>query len=333
MPRSRPASKSSDERASIYEVAKAAGVSIVTVSRAFNDYPHVSERMRRRVFEAARVVGYTPRLVTKRNALAIIVGHLDHISAGDYKTRLIQHLIRAAARAQYLVEFIPYDSADLATKNLVDGIIEVGLTQKEMDALAHLPDVPVVVINKRPRDRAWKMLASDHREEGFLAAEHLLARGHRRLALVLDELDGWGVENRRKGFEAALKRVRVKGRPLVFSAREQEPLAMARAIRDAGCTGCLNLSDNAGLAVLDSFINRLGLRIPEDLSVVCLENEAISPFFNPPLTTISQPLEELAASVIACIRDELAGRAVPAEQVFHSRLIQRASVRTIRARR
>lgn len=327
-PQSRSASN--DPRASIYEVAKAAGVSVVTVSRAFNDYPHVSERMRHRVFEAARKVGYTPRLVTKRNALAIIVGHLDSISAGDYKTRLIQHLIRAAARMHYLVEFIPYGSADLATKNLVDGIIEVGLTQAEMDQLTHLPDVPVVVVNKRPGKKAWRMVASDHREEGFLAAEYLLAHGHRRLALVLDELQGWGVEHRRRGFESALKRARVSARAPVYSSSKMDPLSIARAIRDAGCTGCVNLSDNSGLAILDAFTNRLGLRIPDDISVVGLENAAISPYFNPPLTAIEQPLEEMAEYIIAAIHDALSGRDTSAERIFHSRLVQRSSVRPAR---
>lgn len=283
--------------------------------------------MRSRVFAAARAVGYTPRLVTKRKVLAIIVGHLDHISAGDYKTRLIQYLLRAASRARYLVEFIPFDSADLATKNLVDGVIEVGLTPREAKALTHLPSVPIVVINKKPLQPNWRMVACDHHEEGFLAAEYLLARGHRRIALILDERSGWGVEQRCKGYEAALKRGPGGARPHIFSARDEEALTIARAVRDAGCTGCVNFSDNAGLAILDAFVNRLGLNIPGDLSVVALENEAISPFFNPPLTTIAQPLEEIAESVIDVIHQELTGRPAPAGREFHSRLIQRASVR------
>ncbi len=330
MPNPRPSAARRGARASIYEVAGAAGVSVVTVSRAFNDYPHVSARMRRRVFDAARQVGYTPRLVTKRTALAIIVGHLENLGAGDYKTRLIQHLIRAAARAQYLVDFIPMGSADLATKNLVDGIIEVGLTQSEMDGLAGLPDVPVVVVNKRAGRKAWRAVVSDHREEGYRAAEFLLAHGHRRIALVLDETEGWGVEQRRRGFEAALRRARAAGRAPVFSTSEQDPLVIARAIRDAGCTACVNLSDNMGFALLDAFCNRLGLRIPDALSVVGLENSAFSPFYNPPLTTIEQPLEEMADYIIATIRDALAGRPAAARRIFRSRLVRRASVRTLR---
>ena len=58
------------EGASIYDVAKEAKVSVVTVSRVFNDYPHVSQRMRQRVFAAARAAGYTPRLVTKPRVIA-----------------------------------------------------------------------------------------------------------------------------------------------------------------------------------------------------------------------------------------------------------------------
>ena len=141
--------------ASIYDVAEQAEVSIVTVSRVFNDYPHVSDRMRNRVFTAARRVGYTPRLVSKRNVIAAILGHLDHLSAGDYKTRLLLYIVRVAAKAGYLVEFIPYDSVDLATKHLVNGMVEVGLTVDEVAKLVSLPKVPKVATNKEMASDDW----------------------------------------------------------------------------------------------------------------------------------------------------------------------------------
>ena len=314
--------------ASIYQVAQRADVSIVTVSRVFNDYPHVSRRMRDRVFEAARAVGYTPRLVSKPNVLAAIIGHLDHLSAGDYKTRLLLCIVQAAARGGYLVEFIPADSVELATKHLVDGVIEVGLTEKEMLRLTHLPQVPIVVINKKPRAE-WSSVASDHFHEGQLAMEHLVAHGHSRVALIVDDAHGWGVEQRREGYETA-GRAGGKGfKPLVFCTEELPPLEIARKMVETHCTACVNFTDNFGFAVLDSCIHDLGLNIPNDLSMVCLENKSISPFYHPRLTTIEQPLQMIAEGAVNGILDLLKHSGQRFERTFKCRLIERHSVRTV----
>ncbi|HEY8239899.1 MAG TPA: LacI family DNA-binding transcriptional regulator [Kiritimatiellia bacterium] len=316
--------------ASIYDVAEQADVSIVTVSRVFNDYPHVSERMRERVFTAARRVGYTPRLVSKRNVLAAIVGHLDHLSAGDYKTRLLLHIVRVAAKNGYLVEFIPYDSVELATKHLVNGMVEVGLTGDEVARLTNLPKVPKVAINKQPADPDWNSVSSDHRRETQLAVEHLGSKGHRRIALVLDEPQGWGVERRRLGYEEALAKLGDHSfSPLVFCSSDTSSEQIARRIRDARCTACVNLTDNYGFAVIDAFTNGLGMRVPDDISMVSLENESVSPFLHPRLTTIAQPLETIAETAVSGIIEQLRGRKKRFSQIVESRLIDRDSVRAI----
>ena len=316
--------------ASIYDVAEQADVSIVTVSRVFNDYPHVSDRMRDRVFTAARRVGYTPRLVSKRNVLAAIVGHLSHLSAGDYKTRLLLNIVRVAAKNGYLVEFIPYDSVELATKHLVNGLVEVGLTDAEVKRLTSLPKVPKVATNKEPAEGDWNSVCSDHFRESAMAVEHLAARGHRRIALVLDEPEGWGVERRRQGYEETLRKLGDTGfMPQIFYSSETSADQVARRIRDARCTACVNLTDNYGFAVMDALTNGLGLRVPDDISVVCLENEAVSPFLHPRLTTVAQPLETIAENAVTGIIEQLRGRRKRFTQLLESRLVERDSVRKI----
>ncbi len=316
---------------SIYDVARQAGVSIVTVSRVFNDYPHVSQRMRDRVFAAARAVGYTPRLVSKPNVLAVVVGHLDHLGAGDYKTRLLLNLVQAAAEAGYLVEFIPSGAVDLATKHLVDGIMEVGLTDAEARALDHLPNVPFVMINKQKVRPDWSSVSSDHFLEGRLATRHLVDNGHRRIALVVDDPAGWGVEQRRAGYLQALRDATKAGcQPLIFSTADTPPEQIARRMLEFGCTGCVNLADNFGFAILDCWVGRLGKRIPDDLSVVCLENKAVSPFWNPPLTCIEQPLQALAEAVVRGALDLRGRPAARFDRLIKCRLIERKSVRDLK---
>ncbi|MFH0908824.1 MAG: LacI family DNA-binding transcriptional regulator [bacterium] len=316
--------------ASIYDVAEHADVSIVTVSRVFNDYPHVSERMRNRVFASARRVGYTPRLVSKRNVLAAIIGNLDHLSAGDYKTRLLLYVVRSAAKIGYLVEFIPYDSIDLATKHLVNGMVEVGLTVDEVARLVSLPKVPKVATNKEMADSDWNYVSSDHYHEAEMAVLHLLERGHERIALVLDEERGWGVERRRAGYEETLARGSSGAfRPMTLFASLLTASDIARKIRDANCTACINLTDNYGFAVMDALTNGQGLRIPDDISMVCLENESVSPFLHPRLTTIAQPLEAIAEHAVSGIIEQVHSGMPQFRQVFKSRLVERASVKKL----
>jgi len=311
---------------SIYTVAEKAGVSVVTVSRVFNDYPHVSSRMRERVFAAAREIGYSPRVVSKPKVLAGIVGHLEQMLAGDYKTRLILHLIQYAAMKGYMIEFIPFSSAELATKSLVDGIIEIGLTEEEMASLTQLPNVPMAVINKRPLHTNWLMVGSDHDEEAQLATRHLRRQGHDRIAMILDELTGWGVEQRQSGYRHIMQKRAVKFSPLIISANKHKPAEIVEIMMEHHCTACINFTDNLGFPVLDCLTNSMGLRIPEDFSIICLENKSTSSFFRPPLTTIEQPLKQIAKTVIHGVVNMQHIESKKRPRLFHSRLIERASV-------
>ena len=328
MKKSTKVSQSGD--ASIYDVAAQAGVSIVTVSRVFNDYPHVSERMKGRVLNAAEEVGYSPRVVSKPNLLGVVVGHLDHISAGDYKTRLITHIIPAAMQANYLVEFFEYDSIALATKSHVDAIIEVGLTEEELMRLKKLPRVPLCVINKGKRESHWNTISTNHKQEARLAAERLVNAGHKNIVLVLDELKGWGVESRRAGFEEVLDEVSPGCVPLVLSAEELSPQEIVGRLLKGKCTGCINFSDNYGSAIMDALQNEAGLRIPDDLSVICLENKAISAYWSPRLTAVEQPLADMADALIESLHGLLEGERESFDLVFKSRLIDRDSVLSLR---
>ncbi|MFH0878596.1 MAG: LacI family DNA-binding transcriptional regulator [Lentisphaerota bacterium] len=316
---------------SIYDVVKHSGVSIVTVSRVFNDYPHVSRKMREHVFEAAREIGYRPRVVSKRHVIAVILGHLDHLVAGDYKSRLISHIIQAAAREDFLVEFIPQDAMDLATQHHVDGVIEIGLKGSELPALKTLPRVPIILTNAESSRKGWTAVCSDHALEGRLATEHLLSMGHRKIALLLDELDGWGPEQRCAGYAKALQKRGAKDfKGLVLSADDHTPLHAARLIIESGCTAGILLSDNAGMAVFDAMVNELGIQIPKDFSIVGLENENLSRFIKPRLTTIEQPLAQIARQSVAYIVNKLNRRPALEPSLLESKLIQRESVRDLR---
>jgi len=312
----------------IYDVAQKAGVSVVTVSRAFNNYKHVSDRMRKRVMQAARELGFSPKLVAKPRRIGVVIGHLDQLHGGGYKTRLMMHLISHAASRGYVMEFIPADRMDGAVQRSVDGIIEFGLTSREVHALNSLPDIPVVLINKRyNRNASWSTICSDHWSEGHEAARYLMERGHRSVALVLDERVGWSAGQRMKGFTKAFRQ---KGgdvaSPLILDACSQSLAALASAIVKARCTALVNLSDNVGHALTGVLRNEWGLSIPKNISVIGLDDDNFSPHFSPPLTTIEQPLQLLAEGAVDGLLDCIERKSKPFHQIIPCRLIERDSV-------
>lgn len=315
---------------SIYSVAHQAGVSIVTVSRVFNDYPHVSPAMRERVLTAARQVGYQPRLVSKRNLLAVLVGGLEYLVAGDHSSRLMLALVRAAAAREYLIEFMPVSAAERATKHLVNGLIAVGLSGKELAALEDLPPVPKVSINNRDVDVRWSVAYVDPVAEVKLAVDHLAERGHRRIALVHDTSQGWYSDQREKSFFAAVQACGMEGHHLLYSAQRPMPKELTRKVGNTGCTASICLCSQGGLPFMGGLQNELNLRIPEDMSLITAEDDRICPYLKPRLTTMAQPMDQLAvAAVDGLIQQEAAAKPQRFITVLNSRLIKRDSVRCL----
>jgi LacI family transcriptional regulator len=316
-----------NEGVSIYDVAERAGVSIVTVSRVFNDYPHVSKSMRERVLTSARLVGYQPRMVSKRNLLAVLVGGLDHLAAGDQASRLILALVRSAAARGYLIEFIPAHTTQLATQHLVNGLITVGLSSDEMESLRDLPSVPKVAVNNPGVDEHWSVVCMDPVSEVDLAVNHLVEQGHRKITLLHDTSRGWYAEQREAAFHEALDKAGLDGHRVLLSSFCQHPIDLARQITRHGTAG-LCMCNNGGLPLLDGLQNELGLRVPEDFSLITIEKARVSAFVKPRLTTLDQPLEELAEVTVDGLLKQVEG--VSTERfvtTLKSRLIPRDSVR------
>jgi LacI family transcriptional regulator len=238
----------------------------------------------------------------------------------------MMHIIHAAAQQGFLVEIIPGDAAELATKNLVDGIIEVGLTAQELKAMTHLPPVPTVLTNKGRLQETWYTVCSDHFEESEIAVSCLLENGHRSMALVLDEQEGWGPENRRAGFEQSLAGI-PGTQGTVLSIQDMGPQQCAAELTAAGCTAAILFTDNAGFGVFDALVNDQHLHVPDDISLIMLENRSVSRFIAPRLTTIAQPLQEIAIAAVERIVQSLQDDSVQKNTVFHSCLIKRKSVR------
>jgi LacI family transcriptional regulator len=332
------------ERATIREVARRAGVSIATVSRALNDHPNVREAVRDRVAEAARVLGYSPDGVARslRTRQTAVVAFLIQ----DISNPLLASVARAAdealARAGYLMVVGnsagrprgDLDLLDLLWERRVDGIL--GAVDDEDDpatraALASSP-VPVVLVDRNIEGAPVDAVTADH-YAGTRAATLDLARlGHRRIGLVTGPVTQWTGRERLRGYRDGLREpglredeslVRIVN-PDVKTAQSAATDLLHSARRPTAMIG----GGNRVSAGLLRAVVEMGMRIPDQLSVVVSGGFDLLEITSPPLAHVTWSLEAMgeaaAVRLLARMRDQEVDE--PRQIILPTEYVARASV-------
>jgi DNA-binding LacI/PurR family transcriptional regulator len=294
----------------IRDVARHAGVSVATVSRVLNDIPIVRSEMRARVVEAIADLGYRPSSTAR--SLSLGRSQAIGVVAPFFTTPSVVERVRgvaerAALRGYDLMLFhveTPDQRAaafrDFARHDRVDGLLVISLrvTRVELEAMRR-DQLPIVMVDSG--EASLPHVVIDDVRGGELAAEHLLARGHRRIAFVGDlpasPLGFTSSEKRRRGFRLALRRA---GIPAVASLEvrgahgRDEARRLARELlrRDDRPTAVFAASDTQALGVLEA-AEESGLRVPEDLAVIGFDDIEVAALLG--LTTVRQPLRQSGA--------------------------------------
>ncbi|GIM94875.1 LacI family DNA-binding transcriptional regulator [Paractinoplanes toevensis] len=314
-------------KATIYQVAQLAGVSIATVSRAMRDSDLVTQQTRERVWAAARQLRFTPSrlgrsLAEGRHAANGIV-FPDLV--GPYYAEVILGYEAAAAgfgSSVLILATSGRDDAEAAVRELagrVDGLTVMGQTVPD-EVITSLA-VPVVLLARDPVPGVDTVRARNAGTAKQLV-EHLLGHGHRRFTFVGDPDVAPDVRGRWDGVRQALSKaepphlVRTQGFDL--EAGERAPLQPGRAVV------CAN--DEIALGVLLA-AEKAGLRVPEDLAVTGWDDLLAARFAG--LTTVRQPMRELGATAARWlnrrITEDTEHPAAPRRRVLPTRLVVRRS--------
>jgi len=315
-------------RVSLREVARLAGVSSGTASRVLSGSAyHVTEPTSVRVREAAEALGYVTdfaarALVTGRSAL---VGAIVHDITDPYFSGVVRGLQDEAVN-EGLVVLVGNDDRDAAklesylTMMLSQkpaGVVLVGGQVRDpakslrvFQAVERLRSegVPVAAVGRYELDIPH--VAVDDAEAAECAVRHLIELGHTRIAFVGGPLDSTTVEDRHNGYCAALNRA---GIPIEDALVVQAPMSLtggSRAVDDliacgAGFTAAFAATDEVAFGVI-SGLRVCGLRVPQDVSVVGMDDVPMASHADPPLTTIHVPARELGCSawrLLSAIRD------------------------------
>jgi LacI family transcriptional regulator len=293
-------------RATIKEVASAAGVSTQTVSRVINNRPDVSTETRKRVQDIIDELGYQPSalarsLIRQRSyTLGVVTAGLKYIGP----SRTLSGITSAAEKAGYslmLKELPKFDANNVApifqrlVSRHVDGVIwavpEVGENRIWVNRLSLDLDIPIVYLAMKSQEKI-SVVSVNNYLGGQLAMNHLLEQGYRHIGHISGPLDWWEARERKAAWKDALVQNGFEFQDEYWTEGNWSPSSGAQAIErlfnqypemDAVFVG----NDQMALSVMQ-FACRNNLRIPENLGVVGFDDIAESAFFWPPLTTVQQ---------------------------------------------
>jgi DNA-binding LacI/PurR family transcriptional regulator len=309
---------------SIKDIAQAANVTPGTVSRALRDSPRVNPETKRRIQHLAEEMGYTP----DAQARSLVIGRTQTIGvvvttvADPFIGSIVQTIESAAQEQGYTV--ILASSNDIPDREIeavkmlqsrrVDGVIvtssRVGaLYQDRLDRLR----VPVVLINSLAELRGQHIISVnvDNRHGGRQATDHLIQKGHRRIAYVAAPADRSDSGERMAGYRGALTGAGMAYDPSLVvqgtgrAGGGQRVLPTLMSLHDApSAVFCYN--DMTAIGLMNAAQKR-GLSVPHDLAVVGFDDIAFAQFAYPPLTTVAQPVGRLGKAAMETVLGLLDG--------------------------
>jgi DNA-binding LacI/PurR family transcriptional regulator len=294
-----------------HDVAVRAGVSRPLVSLVMRNSPHVSEQKREAVLRAASELGYrlnahAAQLASRRSMnLGFILAEVENPiflqvlkSAEDMAESQGYAVLLSASSLDAAVE---RSAVDRLLGHRVDGIVLVGtrLPSREVQELAGT--LPVVTVSRRIA--GVDAVSVDDRAGAEAGVQHLLDLGHRRVAHI-DGGSGPGARLRRRGYEEVMTRCGLAGYVEVVRGDYTEPGGVTAAerllSRSGPPTAIFTANDLMALGVM-GVARRLGLRIPDDLSVVGFDNSPMSAFDYIGLTSVVQAPDELGADAVSSL--------------------------------
>ena len=294
-------------RVTIAEIAASAGVSVPTVSKVLNGRPDVSRQTRLRIEALLAEHDYIRAARSRRRAgvidlvfteltpwaLEIIRGAEQAARAG--RSRIVVEVMAGAeAREQWLDRL-----AGGQTQGLILVLTELSAAHRERLAELHIPVVIVDPVGQPDPDLRIPSIGAANWAGGLTATEHLIGLGHRRIGKITGPASLLCSQARLDGYRAALERAGIPVdprliRPGDFHYRSALLAAGAMLRLPDRPTAIFAGSDEQAIGVYEA-ARRQHLRVPEDLSVVGFDDVAPSEWASPPLTTVRQPLAQMAA--------------------------------------
>ncbi|WP_337099574.1 LacI family DNA-binding transcriptional regulator [Paenibacillus sp. YIM B09110] len=315
-------------KATIYDVAKEAGVSIATVSLVINGKGKISKERREEIRGIMLRMGYKPSMIAsaltgkKTYAIGLLVPDISN----PFFAEIARAVEDEGQRHGYSVFICSTDNkdekvghyADLLQQKNVDGVI-IGTGIKELSVLEPLLNggVPITFLARDfPSVEVPSVVVNDY-EGGAAAAEHFIALGHRRLAVLAEQDSISSSRERVRGFRQAAEAASLSLDPalvLSSSVNEGKTKALELLQRHDRPTAIFCCNDLLAIGALRA-AKEIGLRIPQDCSIIGFDDTVLASVTDPPLTTIAQPIEQMGQIAVQLLVRNIGRRGEHPERI------------------
>jgi LacI family transcriptional regulator len=333
----------------IKDIAKAANVSITTVSRALNDYYDVNEETKKKIKQIAQDLGYSPNIaarslvVKKTRTLGLLLSSVTRSSSKDnIAFEALCGMNDRAGELNYdlvLFSTTPQKQTEKSYKALcqergVDGIIIMGIRLDDayFQEIVSSP-IPSVIIDITIKGNNVGLVTSDNVAGAKRAVTFLIENGHRKIGMINGHSKAEVSIKRLEGYKKGLKEAGLPfDESLVLDGQFSELGGIEATIRllsaHPDMTAIFFASDLMALGAIQG-VRHLGKKAPDDISIIGFDNIDLSGYTSPALTTINQNKYEMGYQAAQMMIDMLEGRDITHQLVLATNLIVRDSVSDI----
>lgn len=323
--------------ATLKDVAKETGLTVTTISRVLNNRGYISEETREKVYAAMKKLNYQPNEVARSlskqssNTIGVIVPHIRH----PYFADLISNLENQAYQRKYKI--LLFNSREkhekmkkyleMCASNRVAGIILCS-GNVELDNMQSL-NIPLVTI-ERYLENGTAAVECDNYHGGKIAAQHLIDRGCKQLLCFSGIYNNaMPADSRAVAFRETCQANQIECKEITTSMVQYNDLEyyefIEKFLRENPKVDGIFASSDLIAAQVIQICAKMKKRIPEDIKLVGFDDVNISMLTTPRITTIHQPIKEMAATAVDLVINASQGNLVPSRTMLPVALVERES--------
>jgi LacI family transcriptional regulator len=336
----------SKETPTIREVARKASVSVATVSRVLNGVVRVSPTKEQAVREAMKELGFSPSLLSKwlSTGNSNVIGIISQDVSGYYYGMIHEGIASVMNSSSYQAVFTngqwqaeqDLKVVELISHRWVDGLIFLDSQLPDAVLREVAERLPTVIFGRKLAGLEHRCLTLDNEQIGYLGTQHLLQLGHRAVAHIAGPASHADASERLKGYKRALQEHKIAFDPQLVVAGDYtehsgllgvETLLARQVLFTAIFAADDAMAFGAGLGLYNH-----GLRVPDDVSLVGVDDLPMSKYTIPPLSTVAYPVWEMGQETARAVLAMLDGQPYTLPN-FSATLIRRDSTAVFRGTR
>ncbi|MFY4775800.1 LacI family DNA-binding transcriptional regulator [Metabacillus sp. RGM 3146] len=329
----------------IKDIAKVAGCSVTTVSRALNGYSDVSAETRKKIMEISKQLNYSPNILARRlvmkksKTIGLLVSGMNRDDVKDNFTfRVLCGINDCVSSREYDLILFNTDSSrqrektytQLCQERRVDGVIVQGIKLDDPYLKEVMEsDIPCVLVDIPVETSTVGYVTTDNVLGANKAVEHLIKLGHRNIAMVNGYPQAFVSQQRLKGYKNTLEKhdIAANSKWILdgkFDEKKAEKAVSSLLSSSPEITAIFCASDVMAIGAIKACQNQ-GLSVPKDISIVGYDDILLASYVTPSLTTVGQKVFDMGYEAADLLIEILEGEAKQNYRMLETQLIQRES--------